>query len=65
VEPIEYMTMARDDDDLARMLGRLNELGAQDWEVCASVHARAGDQVVGRVQPRQVELLLLKRHKAA
>lgn len=65
MEPIEYMTMARDDDDIARMLERLNELGAQGWEVCASVHARAGGQVVGRVQPHQVELLLLKRHKAA
>ena len=63
MEPIKYMTMARD-DDVASMLERLNEL-AQGWEVCASVHTRAGDQVVGRVQLRQVELLLLKRRKAA
>lgn len=64
MEPIEYMSMARDDDNVARMLERLNELGAQGWEVCASVHARGGDQV-GRVPRHQVELLLLKRHKAA
>ena len=65
MEPIEYMTMARDNDDVARMLERLNELGAQGWEVCAAVQARVGDHPVGRVQPSQVELLLLKRHKAA
>jgi len=64
VEPIEYMTMARD-DDVARMLERLNELGVQGWEVCASVHATGGDQVGGRTPPHQIELLLLKRHKAA
>jgi hypothetical protein len=65
VEPVEYMTMAGDDDDVAHLLERLNELGAQGWEVCASVHARAGSDVIGRVQPRQAELLLLKRQRAA
>lgn len=65
MEPIEYMTMARDDDDVARMLERLNELGAQGWEVCASVSPRADREVIGRMKPRQVELLLLKRRKAA
>jgi hypothetical protein len=64
VEPTEYMTMAPG-DDVARMLERLNELGAQAWEVCASVHARADSEVFGRIKPRQAELLLLKRHKRA
>lgn len=66
MEPIEYMTMACD-DDAAHMIERLNELGAQGWEACASVHASAGSEVIGRSPPglHQVQLLLLKRHKAA
>lgn len=64
MEPIEYMTMAREGDDVARMLERLNELGAQGWEVCASVLARADRKVIGRTESH-VEVLILKRHKAA
>ena len=66
-EPIEYMTTAWDGDNIARMLDRLNELGAQGWKVCAPVHAKAGSDVIGRVQPglHQVQLLLLERHRTA
>ena len=46
-EPIEYMTTAWDGDNIARMLDRLNELGAQGWKVCAPVHAKAGSDVIG------------------
>lgn len=67
MEPIEYMTIAWDYDDVARMIEQLNKLGAQGWEACALVHAKAGSDVIGRVPPgqHQVQLLLLKRHKAA
>ena len=64
MEPIEYMTMAHD-DDVPRMLERLNDLGVQGWEVCASVLARSDRKVIGRTESRQVEVLILKRHKAA
>ena len=66
MEPIEYTTMAWD-DDVARMIRQLNEVGAQGWEVCAQLHRKTGGDVVGRVPhgERDVQLLLLKRHKAA
>ncbi len=67
MEPIEYMTMAWDDDGVARMIEQLNKLGAQGWEACAQVHAKASSDVIGRVPhgEHQVQLLLLKRRKAA
>ena len=67
MEPIEYKTMAWTADDVAHMLEQLNELGAQGWEVCAQGNARTGSEVIGRLPPglHEVQLLLLKRHKAA
>ena len=67
MESIEYMTTAWDGDNVVRMLDSLNELGAQGWTVCASVNAKAGSDVIGRVQPgiHQVQLLLLQRNREA
>jgi len=65
VEPIEYKTIACE-DDAARMLQQLNELGAQGWEVCAEANARTGSKVIGRVAPwHDGQVLLLKRRKEA
>jgi hypothetical protein len=67
VERIEYMTTVWDGDNIAQMLDSLNELGTQGWKVCALVNAKAGSDVIGRVQPgvHQVQLLLLERDKEA
>ncbi len=68
VEPVEYMTLGWGEEaDVADMLGQLNELGVQGWEVCAAVSSRVSEQVIGQVQPsgHHGQFLLLKRHKAA
>lgn len=68
MEPVEYMTLGWGEEaDVADMLGQLNELGAQGWEVCAAVSSRVSEQPVGQVQPsgNHGQFLLLKRHKAA
>jgi hypothetical protein len=65
MELIEYKTVAWI-DDAARVLGQLNELGAQGWEVCAQGKVKTGSAVIGRVNPRHDgQVLVLKRHKAA
>jgi hypothetical protein len=63
MEPVEYKTIAWT-DDATQMLRRLNEFGAQGWEVCAQGDARTGRMVIGRVEPhRESQVLPLKRHK--
>ena len=66
MEPVEYMTLGWGEEaDVADMLGQLNELGTQGWEVCAAVSSRVSEQVVELVSPTGLhgQFLLLKRHK--
>ncbi|MGO9079988.1 MAG: hypothetical protein ACLQDY_13235 [Streptosporangiaceae bacterium] len=68
MEPVEYRALGwGEEDDVSGMLGRLNELGAEGWEVCGAVRARTGKEVIGMVEPaiHHGQFLLLKRRKAA